>query len=115
MLKISGFKISALAACLFCAAAAPAFAQDAADDVQLKVSYADLDLTAQAGLSVLDHRIAIAVKQVCGDADMRNVVEWKAMKACRNQAQQTAQSTRDAALASVRSQRDHQVVVVAAK
>ncbi len=109
-------KISLLAATVLCAAVAPAFAEDAASDiVQRSVSYADLDLSAPAGVAALDHRIDAAVAQVCGRADPRDLGAWTAIEHCRVEARSKIELTRNALVASAKAQKPAQAVVLAAK
>ena len=57
--------IKQLIAASLLATAIPTAAQ--AQDASVRVTYADLDLTSDGGVQSLDHRIAAAIKQVCGD------------------------------------------------
>jgi len=114
MLKLS--LIAAIAASAVCAAAAPAFAQDAVADVdQRTVSYADLDLSSAAGITQLDRRIDKAVIQVCGHADLHNMDAWKAMDHCRDDARSKIEPMRNALVASAQAQKANQSVALAAK
>ncbi len=109
-------KVSLIAAAVLCAAAAPAFAQEAVSDiVQRSVSYADLDLSAPAGVAALDHRIDAAVTQVCGRADSHDLGAWTAMKQCRVDARGKIEQTRNTLVASAKAQKAAKVVVLAAK
>jgi UrcA family protein len=45
----------------------PAFAQEVTSSVV--VSYSDLNLRSEAGVKVLDHRLASAIHSVCGEQD----------------------------------------------
>jgi len=109
-------KLSLIAAAAFCAAAAPALAQDAVADVdQRTVSYADLDLSSTAGIAQLDRRIEKAVIQVCGHADLHDMDAWKAMDHCRDDARSKIEPMRNALLASAQAQKANQSVALAAK
>jgi UrcA family protein len=109
-------KISLIAAAALVAAAAPAFAQDAVSDiVERNVSYADLDLSAPAGVAALDQRIDTAVTQVCGRADLHDLGAWKAMQQCRADARSKIEQTRNTLVASAKAQKAAKAVVLAAK
>ena len=56
-------------------APAPAFAQEVTSSVA--VSYSDLNLRSEAGVKVLDHRLANAVRLVCGEHEGSAVVEFR--------------------------------------
>lgn len=73
--------------------AVPAFAADRS----VMVRYGDLDLTTDAGAATLQTRVASAVKQVCGSADIRDLPAMQDMRSCREEAR--SRSTRDVALA----------------
>lgn len=51
-----------------------------------KVSFADLDLTAEAGKASLSRRIAAAAKQVCGTPSARELNTILARERCRKNA-----------------------------
>ena len=63
-------------------ASAPAFAADQS----VEVRYGDLDLSSEAGVSALKQRVAVAVRHVCGNADIRNLREVADMNRCRAEA-----------------------------
>lgn len=73
--------------------AVPAIAAERA----VEVRYGDLDLSTEAGVAKLQKRVALAVKQVCGVADVRNIAERQDMLRCRKEA--SSRSSRDVALA----------------
>jgi UrcA family protein len=81
---ISGFtfRTFALVSALAVLGASPAFADETARSV--KVSYADLDLSTQAGAATLYSRIRGAARTVCGDDDLP-YTHW-AWKKCFNEA-----------------------------
>ena len=59
------------------------------------VSYADLNLSNQAGVKVLNRRVAAAITKVCGEVDPKNLSEAGYITKCRaaakmNTAQQIA-------------------------
>jgi UrcA family protein len=68
--------LSVLAAVLLSGAAQAA----EVETVSVVVSYADLDLTTEAGQATLDARIAAAVKKVCAKPlairDLKAMTEW---------------------------------------
>ena len=73
---------SAVAVALSSIAAAPAVAQE----TQLVVSYADLDLNTTAGVQTLDQRLEAGVKAVCGRPDVRDLKSGVAFEQCKNAA-----------------------------
>lgn len=81
------------------AAASPARADTRA------VSYADLDLTSPQGQSVLDHRIATAVRQVCGRAYPTDLQSRRQVELCRSATLADIQAQRNDALAQARNDR----------
>jgi UrcA family protein len=107
-------KISLIAAAALCAAAVPALAQELdADIVQRAVSYADLDLSSQAGVAAFDQRIEKAVTQVCGSVDGYDLHAQRRMETCRNDARSKIEVTRNALVASAQSQKTKSVVLAA--
>ena len=62
----------------------------AAEPVSVSVSYADLDLAAPAGATVLKHRIKAAADKVCGRPHMRDLKAMAAWEDCRTAAQAEA-------------------------
>src|SRR3546814_15415423 len=54
-----------------------------AADRSAEVRYGDLDLTSQADVALLKQRVALAVKHVCGHANIRNIREGEDMKRSR--------------------------------
>lgn len=97
------FILSALAASLTASiGASPAAAQAPASGDRVIVSYADLDLSSQAGVRTLNRRILSAVQTACGtasDADLRGT---NAVNECRTATfeQATSQVRSAIALAS---------------
>ena len=65
-----------------------------------EVSYNDLDLTSEAGRDRLDERLRLAVKQVCGSADSRDLREMLQVRRCRREALATSTHGRDLAIAN---------------
>src|SRR3546814_8237928 len=68
-----------------------------AADRSAEVRYSDLDLTSQADVALLKQRVALAVKYVCGNANIRILREVEDMKRCRAEAR--TRSHKDVALA----------------
>jgi UrcA family protein len=56
----------------------------------LKVSFADLDMGAEAGRKALSARIAGAAKRVCGTPSARDIKAFSASKQCRKSALSSA-------------------------
>ena len=77
---------SAVAVALSSLAAAPAVAQE----TQLVVSYADLDLNTTAGVQTLDQRLEAGVKAVCGRPDVRDLKSGVAFEQCKDAAMNSA-------------------------
>lgn len=59
------------------------------------VRYDDLNLLSPAGVDTLNGRIKVAVKYVCGDADMRVLDEVSDMRSCRRDSTSRAFAARD--------------------
>jgi UrcA family protein len=84
--------------------AAPAFAETPAPS-QTYVSYvqtADLDLSSEGGQRALDHRLAQAAREVCGDPSDADLVGQNKARECRKDAIENVGSKRDAMLAAAR-------------
>jgi len=92
----------AIAAAVAAFGAAPAPARDLAPaPVQVRiVRYADLDLGTREGRSALDHRLAFAVRDVCGSASDADLHGKNVVRRCLAQTARAASARRDAALAS---------------
>lgn len=54
----------------------------AAEQASVGVSYADLDLSAPAGITVLKHRIAAAAEKVCHKPHLRDLKAMVAWQEC---------------------------------
>lgn len=63
-------------------AAAPA----AAESISQRVGYADLNLASPAGIAALRQRVATAVKQICGKAEVRDIHSDNRVEDCRRKA-----------------------------
>jgi UrcA family protein len=72
--------------------AAPALAEPAAAQNTAIVSTADLDLSTQAGRTVLDHRLVIAAYEVCGTAADVDLAGQNAVRQCRSDVLATARA-----------------------
>lgn len=77
---------SAVAVALSSIAAAPAVAQES----QLVVSYADLDLNTTAGVQALDQRLEASVKTVCARPFIRDLKSMAAWEQCKDAAMTAA-------------------------
>lgn len=93
-----------LAAATVLAMATPSFADVVVKDDQLAdvprrdVHFADLNLDTQEGLDRLNSRIAMAVRSVCGTADIRSLHQFGIVRDCRQESLQRAFVDRDAIL-----------------
>ena len=75
--------VLALALTTTLAASGPSAAQDVR---QTRVAYADLNLARPEGRAQFARRIEAAVRQVCGDVDLNNVVDMQIQRSCRQSA-----------------------------
>jgi UrcA family protein len=91
--------LAALLAASF-AVVAPAAAQQPLRSVA--VSYADLDLRSDAGRATLDHRLRIAIRDVCGHASPADLAGQNAAADCRRSLAGQVAAQREAAFAAVR-------------
>jgi UrcA family protein len=90
--------ISAAAAALI---ASPAAAQSPIPvDAQLVVSYADLDLSTEAGVRTLDRRILTAVQQACGASSDFDPAGKNRIRECQAETLAQARAQRDVAIAA---------------
>ncbi len=78
--------ISALAALSLAAIATPA----SAETQSVKVAYADLNLSSQAGMAALESRIHAAAKKICGKVEVRQVGDGAAHQRCMDETQASA-------------------------
>ena len=77
-------------------AAAPTLAQTAPSaENRIVVSTADLDLGSSAGQRALDHRIAIAVVQACGETSVIDPAGKNAILRCRDETSAQVAANRD--------------------
>lgn len=91
-------KILLLAALM--AQGVPAAAATHEQTTSVRVSYADLDLTSEAGRGTLDRRLQRAVASLCPDDNgVRDVARLAAIRACRANKMQELAAPRARALA----------------
>lgn len=77
-------------------AATPALAQTAPSaENRIVVRTADLDLTSSAGQRALDHRIAIAVVEACGETSVIDPAGKNAILRCRDETSAQVALNRD--------------------
>jgi UrcA family protein len=92
--------IPALAALVAAAALVVPTVSLAFDTDSVRVSYADLDLATAAGETMLQHRIVIAARTVCGFADPRDLNYVRAVSDCRTETIADVQPAFEAAVAA---------------
>lgn len=81
-------------------------AQENADQVSVSVSYADLDLSGQAGQQRLDARVRAALHKACEGGDEFSLSGKLAKRQCMSVAKGAAAAQVAAALASARNRTD---------
>jgi len=67
---------------------------------QAKVAVADLNLATAPGQAKLDHRLAVAIRQVCGAGDQRDLTLQAELRRCRESARKSAAPRRAALIAA---------------
>ena len=72
--------------------AVPALAEEAPRNVAV-VQTADLDLSSKAGARILDRRLVIAAREVCGTASDADLVGKNRVAACRDEVLSEARAT----------------------
>lgn len=84
--------------------AAPAFAETpAAPQTYVRyVQTADIDLSSESGQRALDHRLAQAAREVCGDPSDVDLVGQNKARECRKDAVENAGAKREALLAAAK-------------
>ena len=88
--------VASLILALSAFAAAPALAQAAPSaENRIVVRTADLDLGQAAGQRALDHRIAIAVVEACGETSPANPAGRNAILRCRDETSARVAANRD--------------------
>ena len=103
---ILAFVSAAAAASLF---ATPAIADPEIEQVSLVVRYDDLNLSSDAGMAALQHRLKAAVNTVCGTVDERNLFILRHIRQCHRTALASVHAELAAAKAA-QSQRSAQAV-----
>jgi UrcA family protein len=106
MLRIHSTLAMTVAAVATIAFSGPAIAEEVivkhrieADIPRVEVRYGDLNLDNQAGRDRLTTRLDSAVREVCGNADYRDLSEFSQMKTCRVASTDRAYAARDALFA----------------
>ena len=95
-------KLSHIALSFLILAPVPAFAQEVKSSVA--VSYSDLNLRSEAGVKALDHRLAAAIRSVCGVHDGSAVIEYRfAAQRCVKDKSAEVAALRNRAIASYSS------------
>jgi UrcA family protein len=107
MFKASPALAAAAAVAVAAALVVPTVSQ-AAESVSMRVSYADLNLASDQGSQLLQRRIAIAARVVCGFEESKQYDVVIATNACRSGAIEGARPAFEAAIASAR----HGTVIV---
>jgi UrcA family protein len=82
---------------------APVLAAPADTGPSVIVHYDDLNLATNSGAATLDRRISNAARQVCGEPDGRDLVQYQAHVACRTTALNAAHAQVEVMLASARA------------
>lgn len=94
--------------------AAPAFAEGLPSDQNISlVRTADLDLGTESGQRKLDHRLANAAREVCGEASDVDVAGKNEVRRCRDETLAKVKSQRDSMFAAAR--RGAAIAVVSAR
>ena len=83
------------------AAPAPAIAQPQGDSRQLVVSYADLDLSTEHGVRILDQRLRFAAHSACGPTSDADPAGKNEARECRAETLALARTQRDTAVAGL--------------
>ncbi len=92
------FSLTAFALAL---SAAPALAQPDSAARQLVVSYADLDLSTERGVRVLDRRLRAAADTACGPTSVFDPEGRNDVQQCRTETLAQARAQRDQAIAGL--------------
>lgn len=92
--------------------AAPAFAQEPANEVNVLVRTADLNLATSQGQRKLERRLAQAARDVCGTASDVDIAGKNEVRKCRDETLEKAREQRDEVLAS---RRDALIAVTASR
>lgn len=92
------FKIITAAAAMATLSPTATIAQE--EPPQVGVSYADLNLSTEAGKAQLNHRIEIAVREVCGSQQRNDLKSSMAVRSCTAKARENARSAVNAKIAA---------------
>jgi len=95
-----------LAAVALALTASPTSAQEVR---QLVVSYADLDLSTDRGVRILDRRLRAAAVEACGPTSDADLAGKNNARDCRLKTLSTARAQRDVAIAGLDSSRRIQI------
>lgn len=87
--------LSSLILALSAFSATPALAQSPASETRIVVRTADLNLSQSAGQRVLDHRIAIAVVEACGETSNIDLAGKNEIRRCRAETSAEVAANRD--------------------
>ncbi|WP_197277153.1 UrcA family protein [Sphingomonas profundi] len=70
------------------------------DQVSRHIAHADLDLSSGAGVAMLDQRIGIAVRDLCGAPSSSDIAGRRAVRLCRADARESIGARRRALIAA---------------
>ncbi|HMI41211.1 MAG TPA: UrcA family protein [Sphingomicrobium sp.] len=87
--------LSSLILALSALSATPSLAQSPTAESRIVVRTADLDLSGASGQRALDHRIAIAVIEACGETSNVDPAGKNAIRACRVATSASVAANRD--------------------
>lgn len=87
--------LSSLIFALSVLSATPALAQSPTAENRIVVRTADLDLGSAAGQRALDHRIAIAVIEACGETSVVDPAGRNEIRRCRDETSASVAANRD--------------------
>lgn len=96
------------ATALACLSLSPAFAADSAEDqitLSREVSYADLDLSDQAGVAKLHQRVRSAARSICDFRGLGPVPEMRLRRGCMNDVLERASDDIELAVLAKREDR----------
>ena len=100
-----------LAATALALMSAPASAQSNAEGRQLVISYADLDLSSERGVRILDRRLRAAAQEACGPTSESDLEGKNDARECRLETLAYARAQRDTAIAGLEPSRQIQIAV----
>lgn len=105
------YKGSLFALLCLASLAGSAHAQPDTQTLTMKVSTDGLDLTAPAGRKALHHRLAVAVRSVCGPTEMVGAPMYNDYVHCIDQASAAAGHLADVAVADARGGRHYALLL----